>query len=166
MKLEEALSGARVFIDANIFIYHFTRLSAECRAFLARCESGEVQAFTRAHILLEVLHRLMMLEALHKGLIVGGQPARKLKEHPEIVRNLHDYNHSVRQIPRMGVRIRALIPALVMTSAAIRAQYGILTNDSVSVAVMQKLRLTHLVSHDSDLRNVAGLVVYQPNDLA
>ena len=108
----------------------------------------------------------MMLEALHKGLIVGGQPARKLKEHPEIVKNLHDYNQSVRQIPRMGVRIRALTPVLVMASEAIRAQYGVLTNDSVSVAIMQKLRLPHLVSHDSDLRNVAGLVVYQPNDVA
>jgi len=91
MKLEEVPSGAQVFVDANIFIYHFTHLSSECRAFLARCESGEVQAFTGAHILLEV-------------------------------------------------------------------QYGILTNDSVSVAIMQKLRLTHLVSHDSDLRNLAGLV--------
>ena len=30
-------------------------------------------------ILLEVTHRLMMLEALQKGLITGGQPARKLK---------------------------------------------------------------------------------------
>jgi predicted nucleic acid-binding protein len=166
MKLEEVPSGERVFVDANVFIYHFTRLSSECRAFLARCESGEVQAFTGAHILLEVLHRLMMLEALHKGLIVGGQPARKLKEHPEIVRNLHDYNQSVRQIPRMGVRIRALTPALITASEAIRAQYGILTNDSVSVAVMRKLGLTHLVSHDSDLRNLAELVVYQPGDLA
>ena len=166
MKLEEVPSGAQVFVDANIFIYHFTRLSSECRAFLARCESGEVRAFTGTHILLEVLHRLMMLEALHKGVIVGGQPARKLKEHPEIVKNLHDYNQSVRQIPRMGVRIRVLTPALIMASEAIRAQYGVLTNDSVSVAIMQKLRLTHLVSHDSDLRNVAGLVVYQPKDVA
>jgi predicted nucleic acid-binding protein len=46
-----------------------------------------------------------------------------------------------------------------MASEAIRAQYGVLTNDAVSVAIMQNLRLTHLVSHDSDLRNVAGLVV-------
>jgi predicted nucleic acid-binding protein len=165
MKLEEVPNGTRVYIDANIFIYHFTRLSSECRAFLARCESGEVQAFTGTHVVLEVLHRLMMLEALHKGLLVGGQPARKLKEHPEIVRNLHDYNQSVRQIPRMGVSIRAVTPALITASAAIRVQYGILTNDSVSVAVMWKLGLTHLVSHDSDLRSVAGLVVYQPGDL-
>ena len=166
MKLEEVPSGERVFVDANIFIYHFTRLSSECPAFLARCESGQVQAFTGAHILLEVLHRLMMLEALHKGLIVGGQPARKLKEHPEIVKNLQEYNQSVRQIPRMGVRISALTPILITASEVIRTQHGLLTNDSVSVAVMRRLGLTRLVSHDSDLRNLAGLVVYQPGDLA
>src|SRR5262245_52369529 len=49
MKLEEVPRGERVFVDANIFIYHFTRLSLECRAFLSRCESGEVQAFTGVH---------------------------------------------------------------------------------------------------------------------
>jgi len=34
MKLEEAPDGERIFVDANIFIYHFSRLSAECRSFL------------------------------------------------------------------------------------------------------------------------------------
>ena len=166
MRLEEVPDGERVFVDANIFIYHFTRLSSECRAFLERCEAGQVQAFTGAHVVLEVLHRLMMVEALHKRLISSGQPARKLKERPEIVRALNDYNQAARQIPRMGVRVRALTPAIIKASEAIRMQYGLLTNDSVSVAVMRSLQLTHLVSHDSDLKDIPGLTIYQPEDLS
>jgi uncharacterized protein len=166
MKLEEAPNGGRIFVDANIFIYHFSRLSAECRSFLARCESREIEAFTGVHIVLEVAHRLMMLEALHKGLITGSQPARKLKERPEIVRRLSEYNRSVQQIPRMGVRIRSLTPAMIKESEAVRIQHGLLTNDSVSVAVMRKLRLTHIATHDSDLLKVPGLTVYQPQDIS
>ena len=92
MKLEDLPSGARIFVDANILIYHFSGISLECRAFLQRCESRQVEAFTGVHILLEITHRLMVLEALQKGLITGGQPARKLKEQPEIIKGLHEYN--------------------------------------------------------------------------
>src|SRR6266540_4444852 len=133
MKLEDVADGDRIFVDANILIYHFSRVSAECRSFLARCESGQVEAFTGAHILLEVTHRLMILEALHKGLISGGQPARKLKERPQIIKSLSAYNRSVQQIPRMGVRIRTLTQATIRESKAVRTQQGLMTNDSVTI---------------------------------
>lgn len=108
MKFEDLPSGARIFVDANILIYHFSGMSLECQAFFQRCESRQVEAFTGVHIVLEVTHRLMMLEALQNGLITGGQPARKLKEQPEIIKGLHEYNQSVRQIPRLKIRVRAI----------------------------------------------------------
>ena len=104
MQLEDVPDGEQIFVDANILIYHFSGISSTCRTFLQRCESKQVEAFTGAHILLEVAHRLMMLEALHKGLITGGQLARRLKEQPEIVKSLREYNRSIRQVPRLGIR--------------------------------------------------------------
>jgi predicted nucleic acid-binding protein len=74
MKLEDVPGGTPIFVDANIFIYHFSGISLECRAFLQRCESRQVEAFTGVHIVLEVMHRLMMLEALQKGLIPVASP--------------------------------------------------------------------------------------------
>ena len=166
MKLEQVPNGERIFVDANIFIYHFTQLSAECRAFFARCEAGEVKAFTGAHIVLEVTHRLMLLEALHKGLVSGGQPAKTLKKHPEIVRSLEDYNTSIQQIPRMGIKIRPLTSPILKGSEMIRTQYGLLTSDSFVVAAMRKMKLTHIATYDSDLKNIPDLVIYQPQDIA
>ncbi len=165
MKLEEVPDRGRIFIDANILIYHFSGISSECRTFLERCEARRVEAFIGVHILLEVTHRLMILEALNKGLISSGQPARKLKERPHIVKALSDYNRSVQQIPRLGVRIKALTPSIMRESEAVRAQSGLLTNDSVTVVLMRKLGLTNIATHDSDLKNVSGLVVYQPQDI-
>ena len=165
MTLEDLADGARVFVDANILIYHFSGISVECRAFLQRCESKQVDAFTGIHILLEVTHRLMVLEALHKGLITGGQPARKLKEQPTIIKSLQEYNRSVQQIPRMGIRVRPLTSALVAASEAIRVQEGLMTNDSVTVVLMRKMGLTDIVTFDADLDNVSQLRVYQPGDI-
>ena len=166
MRLDQLPSGERVFVAANIFIYHFSRLSAECRTFFARCETRQVKAFTGAHIVLEVAHRLMVLEALHKGLISGGQPVKKLKKHPEIIRSLEDYNTSVQQIPRMGIKIRSLTPPIIKESERIRSQYGLLTNDSVLVAMMHKMTVTRIVTHDSDLQDIPDLTFYQPQDIS
>jgi predicted nucleic acid-binding protein len=113
MKLEDLPDGTRIFVDANILIYHFSGASLECQAFLQRCESRQLEAFTGVHIVLEVVHRLMMLEALQKGLITGGQPARKLREQPEIVKVLQAYNESVQQIPHLNIHIRAITSEVV-----------------------------------------------------
>ncbi|MGH7961021.1 MAG: hypothetical protein ACRERD_04235 [Candidatus Binatia bacterium] len=85
MRLEDVPEGERLFVDANILIHHFSGTSPECRAFLARCESNQVQAFTGVHIVLEVTHRLMLLKAPSKGLISSSQPVRKLKAKPDVV---------------------------------------------------------------------------------
>ena len=165
MKLEDLPSGERIFVDANILIYHFAGISVECRAFLQRCESRQVEAFTGIHILLEVTHRLMVLEALHKGLITGSQPARKLKEQPEVIKSLREYNQSVRQIPRMRIRVRTITAAIVRASEAIRVQEGLMTNDSVTVALMRQMGLTAVATADTDFNNVSHLSVYQPGDI-
>jgi predicted nucleic acid-binding protein len=165
MKLEDLPNGARIFVDANILIYHFSGISLECRAFLQRCESRQVEAFTGVHILLEITHRLMVLEALQKGLITGGQPARKLREQPEIIKSLRAYNQSMRQIPRLKIRVRTITSAIVRASETIRVQEGLMTNDSVTVALMRKMGLLDIATADADFDNVSHIRVYQPGDI-
>jgi predicted nucleic acid-binding protein len=43
-------SGSRVFVDANIFIYHFTNspLTDACTKFLQRVEVGDLEGTTSA----------------------------------------------------------------------------------------------------------------------
>jgi predicted nucleic acid-binding protein len=166
MTLEDLPNGARIFVDANILIYHFSGISLECRAFLQRCESRQVEAFTGVHILLEITHRLMVLEALQKGLITGGQPARKLREQPEIIKSLRAYNQSMRQIPRLRIRVRTITSAIVRASETIRMQEGLMTNDSVTVALMRKMGLRDIATADADFDNVSHLRVYQPGDIS
>ena len=104
MKLEDLPEGARVLVDANILIYHFSGVSLECRAFLQRCEFREVEAFTGVHILLEVLHRLMVLEALQKGLITGGHRRASSKSS---LRSSRAYVSIIRQSSRFLVCVSA-----------------------------------------------------------
>ena len=107
----------------------------------------------------------MVLEAWHKGLITGGQPARKLKEQPEVIKGLREYNQAVQQIPRMRIRVRTITPAMVRASEAIRVQEGLMTNDSVTVALMRKMGVTDVATADADFNNVSHIRVYQPGDI-
>ena len=165
MQLEDVPNGEQLFVDANILIYHFSGILSACQMFLQRCESRQVEACTGVHILLAVAHRLMMLEALHMGLIAGGPLARKLKEQPEIVKSLREYHRSLRQIPRLGIRVRAMTSAIVRASEVVRVQEGLLTNDSITVALMRRLGLTAVATYDADFDRIGSLQVYQPVDI-
>jgi len=46
MILANLRDGDRVFIDANIFIYHFGGRSVQCKAFLERCARRELLGYT------------------------------------------------------------------------------------------------------------------------
>ncbi|OFW29999.1 MAG: hypothetical protein A3H97_22145 [Acidobacteria bacterium RIFCSPLOWO2_02_FULL_65_29] len=105
MTLDRIPSGARVFLDSTIFIYHATGASPQCRALLERSEAGDVAGITSAVVLAEVAHRLMIIEAVSAGLLSGKDIVKKLRAKPEIVRTLHVYQEQVARIPLMGVDV-------------------------------------------------------------
>ena len=166
LPLTELPAGQTVFIDANIFIYHFTGLSHECSSFLERCERGELWGVTAVHILLEVLHRLMMVEAVTKGLVSSGNVAKKLRKRPDVVKQLADYQTQTEAILEMGIEVVGLTSDSLKVSHPYRCRDGLLVNDSLTTAVMEAEGILYLATADPDFTRVEGLRVYCPMDLA
>lgn len=165
MILADLQAGDSVFIDANIFIYHFGGRSTQCKTFLERCARRELLGYTSTPILAEVLHRLMVAEALQKGLVRPKTAVNQLKEKPELVKQLTTYNENVSTIRQMNLTILGLTPDVLTKSEAIRKSEGLLTNDSFVVAFMRDSGLTKLATTDSDFERVSDLEVYKPSDL-
>ena len=166
LPLTELPAGQTVFIDANIFIYHFTGLSQECSGFLERCERGELWGVTLVHILLEVLHRLMMIEAVTKKLVTSGNVARKLRKKPNVVKQLVDYQTQTEAILEMGIEVAGLTSDALRISHPYRHRDGLLVNDSLIAAVMEAEGISNIATADPDFTRVEGLRVYNPLDLA
>lgn len=164
MRFEELKPGTTIFIDANIFIYHFTGISEECSSLLERCEGEEIPGFTTTNILLEVMHRLMMLEALAKGLVTTGNVAKRLKRRPEIVKQLTVYSNQVQKIPEMNINIVPITQELCYQAVAWQQKYGLMTNDSILLAACRQQDCLHLASNDSVFNQVEDLTVLQPMD--
>ncbi|HEV8717007.1 MAG TPA: type II toxin-antitoxin system VapC family toxin [Candidatus Binatia bacterium] len=156
--------GSRIFIDANVFIYHFTQtpLTAACTAFLQRVEAGDLYGITSIVILAEVAHRLMILEAIRTLGLSSRTAVKKLKETPDLVCRLSHYKLATERIPSFKVMIESVTFAHLQTAQGLSTLHGLLTNDSLTVAMMQAFGLTDLASNDPDLSVVPGLTIWRP----
>lgn len=157
--------GETVVIDANIFAYHFQPhpgLGTACSDFLERVERAEISGITSNHVLTELAHRLMTLEACEKYGWPYAGIAQRLKRHPAEVRKLTRFRQAVEKIPRFGVQVLSVQPKLIETGCAISQETGLLSNDALLVALMRHHGLTLLASHDADFDRVPGLTRFTP----
>jgi predicted nucleic acid-binding protein len=165
MTFADLPAGAAVFVDANTLVYHFQPhplLGTACTDLMERIERQELAGFTSTHILSEVAHRLMTLEACS----LFGWPfagiAQRLRQHPAQVQTLTRFRQAIQEVPRLGIQILTILPQLIDAAAAVSQQTGLLSNDALIVAVMQANGLTDLASNDADFDRVPGLTRYAP----
>lgn len=168
MTFSGILPRTKLYIDANIFVYASNGASGasrECRDLLERCGRQEFEAFTGTHILLEVAHRLMMIEAVDKGLVTPGNVPSKLRRRPQLASQLNDHSDAIRFILNTGIYILQVDADILELSANLRARTGFLVNDSISLAMMERYDIMAVVTNDRDFQRVAGLEVHLPGDL-
>ena len=158
-------AGAQVFLDANTFVYAHSlhpRFGPPSTDLLERIEQGEVTGFTSAHVLGESAHRLMTLEAC----TTFGWPfagiARRLRRHPAQVQTLTLSRQALDDVLSSAVQVLAIDGPLIAEAGDVSRRTGLLTNDALLVAVMQRHALTHLASHDADFDRVPGITRYSP----
>jgi predicted nucleic acid-binding protein len=156
--------GTDVFVDANIFIYAFTGVSLECKAFLERCARQDVFGVSNFEIINEVTHRLMIHEAYQKGLISKPR-AKDLQQRSDLVKGLSDYWTQVSQIFPMNLVLVAAEEAILRQAHVVRITSGLLTLDSVLVATMEHYGIQRLASHDGDFDPIATITRFHPTDI-
>jgi predicted nucleic acid-binding protein len=165
MRLADLRDGDSVFIDANIFIYHLGGRSVACKTLLERCARRELVGYTSTTILAEVVHRLMVAEAIQLGLVTSKTAVKRLKEDPDLVKRLSKYNEEVSKLTEINLVILSFTAEILMRSKEVRQREGLLTNDSLVVAFILDQGLTKLATANGDFNRVAGIELYEPGDL-
>jgi predicted nucleic acid-binding protein len=165
MIFADLAAGDSVFLDANTFIYHFgpdPALGPPCSQLLQRIENQELTGFTSVHLLAEVVHKLMTIEANALfGWPMAGM-ANRLRRHPGEVQKLDAFRVALDDISQSRMQVLDVPLATLHRAAAIRRQTGLLINDALIVALMQQHGLTRLASHDADFDRVPGLTRFAP----
>jgi predicted nucleic acid-binding protein len=146
MNLSDILRGASIFIDANIMIYAVERRSPQCRQLLERCDSETLRAFSSTVVLAEVSHRRMLSEAREAGLIVGSNPARALAAKRSAVQQLSIYAGNVRDLLDSTISFETVQPQDFHVALELQKQHGLLTNDSLNLAVAKRLGIQEMAT--------------------
>lgn len=165
MTLDQAPSGLRVFVDANILVYHFQphpSLGPMCHRFVRRIEQQDIQAVTTTTLLGELSHRMMIIEAGGLPGWAGGKVLNRLKQQPAIVRQLSAFQIAVDAVLQSRIQVLSVPGVTVSTAASLSRSHALLTNDALILAAMQAQGLTHLASHDADFDSVPGITRYAP----
>ncbi len=172
MYLHEIEEGQRVFIDANIFVYHFSqgsRFNKSCTDFLRRVEKAGIHGITSTAIIQEATHRLMMGEASSVIDIEVKNLPKYLKQHSELVKQLTKHLAIPGKISELNVEIIPVTLGLIEGSQIFKTKYGFLSNDALTLKVMDEYKITHLASNDMDFKRVDWVKLYLPfsaNDIS
>jgi predicted nucleic acid-binding protein len=165
MNYSDSPAGASVFVDASVLIHHFepnVRFGPPATEFLERIENQEITGITATHIVSEVAHRLMTMEAMHVYGWKSGGIALRLRNHPAQVQSLKRFRQAIQEIPLFDIRILTIDPAWLDRAAEVSQQTGLLHNDALTIAVMRVHGFTHLASADPDFDRVPGILRYGP----
>jgi predicted nucleic acid-binding protein len=165
MTFLDLVAGDAVFLDANTFVYYFApdpRWSSSCGQLLQRIQNQEIPGHTSAAILGEVAHRLMTIEARARHRWSSGKLLHHLKQSPHVVQTLTNSEASVASIVASQMQILAVDAGLIVAATAVSRQTGLLTNDALTVALMQSHGWTKLASNDPDFDRVPGITRYAP----
>src|SRR4051812_14483879 len=91
MTFADLQAGTTLFIDSNIVLFALSNHpdhGAACDALLDRVEQQDVTGVVSAHILGEVIHRLMTIEAMARFNWPAQGIANRLRRHPAEVQQL------------------------------------------------------------------------------
>ncbi len=164
MTLDDITDGSRVLIDTNLLLYASAGKSPQCASLVRRCAQGAVFGVVTTVVLGELCHRWMMEEALHKGFVCGGNPARQLAKDKAVISQLSSYADLVNGVVHGALDIAPVEAGDFPVALSLQRQWSLMTNDSLLLAVGQRLGIDQVATADTDFDRLRGWLIYKPDD--
>ena len=163
-------SESHVFVDTNIFYYHFQAKSVTCTAFFNRIASDEVVAYVNSEVLSDLMHKLMLAEAVSKGLIP--RPAASLlKKYLAANRlslaSMSDHQAQFENTLAIGLRVLRVTKRLLVDTKAERVAHDLMATDSLHLGNMNRHRLPirDIATNDEDFSRIPSVRAWEPFDV-
>jgi predicted nucleic acid-binding protein len=166
VNLDDIPTGSVCVLDTNVLIYAEQRVSAQAERLMRRIEEQDVAGVLPQVVWQETIHRLMITEAIMGGYIRGPNPARQLAGKPEVVKKLSQYQEKIRALVTLGLGFEPCHEGDLLGKALeIQTRHGLLTNDSLIVAIALRIEADALVSADTRFQAIEELQTYAPSDV-
>jgi predicted nucleic acid-binding protein len=166
MNLDDIQNGSLCVVDTNVLLYAEQGLSRQAQRLIRRCSAGDLIGVLPQTVWQELIHKLMLAEALMMERVSGPNAARKLSRQPDIVKGLGLYKDKILALANMGLGFEACMKEdLLVNAFRYQEEYGLLTSDSVIVAIGVRLGADVLVTADAAFQKVTEIPVAMPSDI-
>lgn len=163
--LKDIPDGVTCFLDATIFFYHLVHtppLSDDCSDLLARIGTGSITGVTSAVALAEATHKVMLAEITKRSNVTHQGLIARIKKHPEWLDNLAEHKQVMKLARALRVGIESITEDTLRRGADLSSQQRLLTNDALTLAIIEELDLNYLATNDDDFDSIPNLTVCKP----
>lgn len=112
MTFDDIPAGVSIFLDANPLVYHFAPdpvFGAACGRLLTGIANNEFSALTSTHVLSEVAHHLMTLEAT-STFQWPSKIVQRLKHNPAEIGMLSKFRTSIDTVLNLPIQVSTVQP--------------------------------------------------------
>lgn len=156
-----------IFIDANIFLHHAFDINPVSVEFLKKVESSAIKAYTSALVIEEVIFKLTIQSAsnfLNRTTLEGVKSLLKnSRDREKIFEPVVKYRGYVEILKDFGMVVLDLTDEDMAIAIQKAREYGLIAADAAHIAAMDRKKIKHIASSDSDFRVVAGVSLWSPS---
>lgn len=163
--LRDIPPGTHCFVDANIYYYHLVEtppLSEECSNFFERVEKQEITASTSSVAVAEAVHKVMLADAVARHGLDRAGLAHRLQRHRQLIATLNEHTKVTALVRSLAIHVEPVTLITLERAASVSTKFQLLTNDALTVAVMEHLGLKDLATNDEDFDTVTSMTVWRP----
>jgi predicted nucleic acid-binding protein len=165
-RLFRLLSGTRAIFDSNIFVYWVTdhpRFADDCETAIRRVEDGELQGVIPATVLNELLHRLIIAEAVGKELVSSPQEAvAQIKRNPDIISQLSVAWELHQDLIKMPFELVDEAKGLTDLTYYFSKELKLMAKDAAITASAHAYNIKDIISNDRDFERIPWLTCWRP----
>lgn len=165
-RLPHIPSGTRAIFDSNILVYWVSdhpHFGDNCEEAIRRVEDGEILGVIPAVVLNELLHRLMIAEAIEKGLASSPQEAvSQLKSDPDIISHLSVAWEVYQNLTKMPFELVDNAKSLTDLTYYFSKELKLMAKDAAITAFAHSLHIEHIITNDRDFDRVPWMTRWKP----
>lgn len=164
--LDNLIPESKVFVDANIYLHTILGhplYKYRCQRFLENIENGLYRAMTSSLVLNEVLHKLMLAEAVRMYKLSSERDALKLiKEKPELISNMSEVWKTYSDLNKYPITVFSIDKESLNIAVLLSKKYGLLISDAVHASIMKINNIDNIATNDGDFERIEGITVWKP----
>jgi len=165
-KLEDIPFGTRAIFDSNILVYWIMdhpRFADTCEMAVQNVEDRKIQGVIPAVVLNELLHRLMIAEAVELGLVSSPQDAvTRIKKKPEIISRLSIAWEVYTELKNIPFEMPDDAKDHTDLTYNFSKDLNLMAKDAAITAFAQSRNIEHIITNDRDFERVPFLTCWKP----